>query len=210
MQGALTIRTVRPTWSREMDVKIWMKGKDYSVILITAPAREKGVAFLRRKKEVWNWIPTLERSVRLPPSMMTQSWMGTDFTNDDLVKESSIIEDYNHHLLRDTIINGQTCYCIELIPKPDAAVVWGRLMMLVDQVNFLEVQVRFYDEDDLLVSVMNAYDVTRMGGRLIPARVEMIPTTKKNQRTEIIYHWLRFNDPIDEAFFTLDRLRNLN
>ncbi|MFN8688410.1 MAG: outer membrane lipoprotein-sorting protein, partial [Cyclobacteriaceae bacterium] len=99
LQAEMVIRTLRPTWTREMGVKTWMKGGDYAMILITAPAKEKGVAFLKRTKEVWNWVPTLERSIKLPPSMMSQSWMGTDFTNDDLVKESSVVKDYAHTLL---------------------------------------------------------------------------------------------------------------
>jgi outer membrane lipoprotein-sorting protein len=95
-QAEMTIKTTRPTWTREMTVKTWIKGNDYAMILIQAPARDKGTVFLKRKKEVWNWLPTVERSIKLPPSMMSQSWMGTDFTNDDLVKESSIVEDYTH------------------------------------------------------------------------------------------------------------------
>ena len=95
MQAEISIKTIRPTWSREMQCKIWMKGNQLSMIMITSPAKDKGIVFLKKKKEVWNWIPALERTIKLPPSMMSQSWMGTDFTNDDLVKESSIIEDYN-------------------------------------------------------------------------------------------------------------------
>ncbi|HEY0899989.1 MAG TPA: outer membrane lipoprotein-sorting protein, partial [Sphingobacteriaceae bacterium] len=88
LQAELTIRTIRPSWSREMQCKVWAKGTDYSMILIQSPARDKGITFLKRKKEVWNWMPLLERTIKLPPSMMSQSWMGTDFSNDDLVKES--------------------------------------------------------------------------------------------------------------------------
>lgn len=210
LQGEMTIRTIRPTWARDMDISVWIKGKDFSVIQITAPAREKGVAFLKRKKEVWNWVPTLERVIKLPPSMMSQSWMGTDFTNDDLVKESSITEDYEHKLLSDTVISGQDCFQIELIPKTSAAVVWGRLLMYVNRNNFLEVRILFFDEDGKLVNIMNAYDVTNMGGRLVPSRFEMIPQDKKNQRTEIIYRKLVFDKDIQDTFFTLDQLRHLN
>ena len=97
--ASITIQTIRPNWTREMSVKAWTKGKDLTLILVLAPAKEKGVVFLKRKKEVWNWIPSIERNIKMPPSMMSQSWMGTDFTNDDLVKEASIIEDYSHSFL---------------------------------------------------------------------------------------------------------------
>jgi outer membrane lipoprotein-sorting protein len=209
MQGELTIKTIRPSWSREMGVKTWMKGQDLSMILITAPAKDKGTSFLKRKKEVWNWIPTLERSIKLPPSMMSQSWMGTDFTNDDLVKESSVIEDYQHTLSGDTLIRGMECYIVQMIPKPEAAVVWGKIIMCVEKRYFTEVHARFYDEDETLINIMNSYDLKMMGGRMIPARVEMIPVDKKNQRTEIHYKNLVFDKPIDDNFFSLQQLKNL-
>lgn len=208
-QAELTIRTVRPTWSREMAVRTWMKGESYSVIQILSPAKDRGVAFLKRKKEVWNWIPTLERSIKLPPSMMSQSWMGTDFTNDDLVKESSMVEDFTHAFVQDSTIQGNSCYGIELIPHPEAAIVWGKLVMYIDKKNFLELYTKFYDEDGALVNIMTAHDVKMMGGRLIPTRIEMIPTDKKNQKTEIIYKNIVFNKPIDDNFFTLAQLRSL-
>ena len=209
LQADMLIRTVRPTWTREMGVKTWMKGNAYAMILITSPAKDKGVAFLKRKKEVWNWVPTLERSIKLPPSMMSQSWMGTDFTNDDLVKESSVVEDYVHSHAGDTLIRNVECYIIQMIPKPEAAVVWGKLKMYVDKKNFVEVHMKFYDEDGSLVNIMNSLEIKTMGGRLIPTRVEMIPMDKKNQKTEIIYSNLVFDKPIDENFFTLQQMRNL-
>ena len=138
-QVELTIKTIRPTWTRSMDVKAWMKGNDYSMILIQSPAKDKGIVFLKRKKEVWNWLPSLERTIKLPPSMMSQSWMGTDFTNDDLVKESSIVNDYNHSIAGDTIIQERTCYIIQMIPKPEAAVVWSKMIVWIDKKDFLEI-----------------------------------------------------------------------
>jgi outer membrane lipoprotein-sorting protein len=209
LQAEMVFKTFRPTWTREMGVKTWAKGKDFAMIQITAPAKDKGVAFLKRKKEVWNWVPTLERSIKLPPSMMSQSWMGTDFTNDDLVKESSIIDDYTHTLRADTVIRGITCYTIHLTPKPGAAVVWGKLMMYVNKEHFVEVLVKFFDEEGVLVSTMNTLEIKMMGGRMIPVRIEMIPEDKKNQKTEIIYTNLVFDKPIDDAFFTLQQLKNL-
>jgi outer membrane lipoprotein-sorting protein len=179
------------------------------MILITAPAKDKGIAFLKRKKEVWNWVPTLERSIKLPPSMMSQSWMGTDFTNDDLVKESSVVEDYEHTLLGDTLIRNTDCFIIQMIPKPEAAVVWGKLKMYVDKKNFVEMHMKFYDEDGSLVNIMNSLEIKMMGGRLIPTRVEMIPMDKKNQKTEIVYSNLIFDKPIDEGFFTLQQMKSL-
>lgn len=209
-QAEMVIKTTRPTWTREMTVKTWMKGSDFAMILIQSPVKDKGTVFLKRKKEVWNWLPTLERSIKLPPSMMTQSWMGTDFTNDDLVKESSVVEDYDHTLAGDTLIGGKSCYIIQMIPKPEAAVVWGKIMVCIDKKDYLELHSRFYDEDGTLTNSMNAYDIKEMDGRVIPTRIEMIPEDKKNQKTEIIYRRIVFNRTIEDAFFTLDKMRNLN
>jgi outer membrane lipoprotein-sorting protein len=208
-QSEMTIRTVRPTWTREMSVRTWISGTDYAMIHILSPAKDKGTVFLKRKKEVWNWLPTLERSIKLPPSMMTQSWMGTDFTNDDLVKESSVVLDYDHHLLGDTTVAGKRCYRIEMIPKPEAAVVWGKIIVSIDKGDYLQLHTVFYDDDGVEVNTMSAYDVKMMDGRLIPTRLEMIPADKKNHKTEIIYTRIQFNRPIPDNFFTMDRMRNI-
>lgn len=205
--GELTIKTIRPSWTRAMDVKVWVKGTDYSMIRIQSPAKDKGIVFLKRKKEVWNWMPSLERTIKLPPSMMSQSWMGTDFTNDDLVKESSILNDYNHSIAGDTIIGDRNCYIILMIPKPEAAVVWGKLLVCIDKKDFIELHTRFYDEEGKLINIMNASDIKLMDGRLIPTRFEMLPTDKKNQRTEMIYKKILFNRPIEDGFFTTEKMK---
>lgn len=209
-QAEMIIQTVRPTWTREMRVKTWLKGERYAMILIKTPVKDKGVSFLKRDKEVWNWIPSLERSIKLPPSMMSQSWMGTDFTNDDLVKESSTVEDYDHTFAGDTVINGRNCYIIKMIPKPEAAVVWGKLIMCIDKLDFIELHARFYDDEGELINTMNASEVKRMDGRLIPTHLEMIPADKKGQKTVLIYSSVVFNKPLPDTFFTLQQIKNLN
>src|SRR5665648_297010 len=126
--GSFSMTIQRPTWSRTISMKSWSLGTDYSLIYVTAPAKEKGQVFLKRKNEMWNWVPTIERMIKIPPSMMMQSWMGSDFTNDDLVKESSIVVDYTQKLLGKEKVRGMDCYKIELIPLPDAAVTWGKII----------------------------------------------------------------------------------
>lgn len=209
-QAQITIQTVRPTWSREMTVKTWMKGTDFAMILVQSPAKDKGIIFLKRKKEVWNWMPSLEKIIKLPPSMMSQSWMGTDFTNDDLVKESSLLNDYDHSISGDTIIGNRNCYIIQLLPKPQAAVVWGKLLVCIDKKDFLELHTRFYDEDGSLINTMNASDVKMMDGRLIPTRFEMIPADKPNQKTVMLYIAVIYNRHLDDAFFTTEKMKILN
>lgn len=206
----LLIRTVRPNWTRELSVKTWMKGTNFAMIQVLSPAKEKGIVFLKRKKEVWNWIPALERTIKLPPSMMTNSWMGTDFTNDDLVKESSAVEDYTHTILKDTLIAQNACYLIEFLPKPNTAVVWGKLLVAIDKQHFIERYTAFYDEAGKLINIMLADELKIMDGRFIPTHMQMIPMDKKGHKTELYYKSIYFNKDIEDAFFTTDKIKKLN
>lgn len=204
--ATMTIQTVRPNWTREMSVKAWTKGNDHVVILVTAPAREKGVVFLKRDKEIWNWIPGIERNIKMPPSMMSQSWMGTDFTNDDLVKESSILDDYDHLLLGEAVIDNRPCYRIQLNPKPAAAVIWGKILLWIDKKDALMLHAEYYDEDDILVNTMHSSDIRMLGGRLLPGKMEMVPADKPGHKTVLLYSSLTFDIPMEDAFFTVQNM----
>ncbi|MDX1942785.1 MAG: outer membrane lipoprotein-sorting protein [Saprospiraceae bacterium] len=208
-QGEMKMTLVRPTWKREMSMRVWSKGDDYSLILVTAPARDKGTAFLKREKEIWNWQPTIDRTIKLPPSMMSQSWMGSDFTNDDLVRESSTVNDYTHKILGSEKIDGRDCYKIELIPKEDAAVVWGKIIIWIDKKDFMQMKVEFYDEDNYLVNTMLGKNVKMLGGKLLPAVMEVIPADKPNQKTMIEYISLEFDKPINESFFSVQNMKKV-
>lgn len=204
--ASITIQTVRPNWSREMTLKSWSKGNDWSMILVTAPAKDKGIVYLKRKKEVWNWIPSIERNIKLPPSMMSQSWMGTDFSNDDLVKEASVIEDYEHKIVGEELVDGRNCYVIELLPKASAAVIWGKITMSIDKKDYLMLKVTYFDEDNELVNTMQCSDIKTMGGKLLATRMEMIPADKKGNKTVLIYNSLEFDKPIADTFFTTQNM----
>jgi outer membrane lipoprotein-sorting protein len=208
-QADITIKIIRPTWSRDMNMKAWTKGDDYSMILVTSPAKEKGTVFLKRIKEVWNWIPTIERNIKLPPSMMSQSWMGTDFTNDDLVKEASSVADYIHKHLGKESITGKDCYKIEMIPKPSAAIVWEKVIVWIDTTDFLQLKAEFYDEDGELVNIMNSGDVKELGGRKVTTKIEMFPVDKKGNSTVIIYNDIVFDKEINDNFFTTRNMKQL-
>lgn len=209
LKAEIVVKTIRPTWTREMHCKLWLKGNDLAMILVQEPIRDKGISFLKKKKEVWNWLPTLERNIKLPPSMMSQSWMGTDFTNDDLVRESSIVEDYNHKVIGDTLIRERNCYIIQMIPKAEAAVIWSKVILCIDKKDFLELHSRFYDEEGELINTMNSYDIKLMHDRIIPTRFEMIPSDKKGQKTEMIYEKVEYNIPIVEDFFSVAQMKTL-
>ena len=208
-EGEMTMIIERPTWSREVSMKNWSLGNEYSLIYITAPAKEKGQVFLKREKEMWNWVPNIERMIKIPPSMMMQSWMGSDFTNDDLVRESSIVNDYTHKLVGEEIIDGYNCYKAELIPLDDAPVVWGKVIIWVSKEDYYWLKAEYYDEDGYLVNTENLSEVKQMDDRKIPTRMEMIPADEPGNKTIIIFKNMKFSVKIDESFFSQQNMKRI-
>lgn len=198
----VTMTVVKTDWSRTIGMKMWALEPDYAMIYITEPARDKGSVTLKRKKEVWNWIPAAQKVIKIPPSMMLQSWMGSDFTNDDLVKESSVVNDYTHTIVGEENFNGYDCYKIVSVPKPDAGVVWGKLLIWVAKNEYFQLKVEFFDEDDFIVKTYLGDDIKEMGGRIIPTYWEMIPMDKPGEKTVFIYNKIEFNFNVDESFFS--------
>lgn len=207
--STLKMTIVRPSWKREMIMKSWAKGDEYSLILVTAPARDKGTAFLKREQEMWNWQPTIDRTIKMPPSMMSQSWMGSDFTNDDLVKQSSIVVDYNHKLLGKETIEGRECYKLELIPLEEAAVVWGKILIWIDSQEYMQMKTEFYDEDFYLVNTMLGKEVKELGGKLLPSILEVIPADEEGHKTIIEYMSLDFGSEIQDSFFSIQNMKRV-
>lgn len=205
----MRMTTVRPRFTREVTMKTWTKGENFSLIQITGPARDKGTAFLKRGKEIWNYVPNIDRMIKMPPSMMSQSWMGSDFSNDDLVRESSTIDDYSHRIVRSEKYNGYDCWVLELIPKPESSIVFGKVLIWVAKDLYLQLKVENYDENDVLVSTILFDNIRNMGGRKIPTRMEVIPADKKNHKTVLEYLDARFNIDIKDNFFSQQNLRNL-
>ncbi|MCB9497710.1 MAG: outer membrane lipoprotein-sorting protein [Fibrobacteria bacterium] len=205
----VSIQVVRPDWKREMSVESWGQGSENALTLVTAPAKDKGSAFLKRGREVWSWLPKVERVVKLPPSMMSQSWMGTDMTNDDFVKESSVVDDYDHAFVGVDTLLGLPCHVVELVPKPGAPVVWGKIRMSIDDKDRMQLLVEFFDEDGLLVNTLRATEVGMLGGRRLPTRLEMLPHDKPGQKTGIHYLSAEFDKPIDDRVFSVRHLSEL-
>jgi len=205
----VTIRIVRPAWSREMGMKIWSKGNDLALILVTGPAKDRGISFLKKKKEVWNWIPSIERNIKLPPSMMSQSWMGTDFTNDDLVKEASMVDDYVHSFIGEEAIRGRPCHKILMVPKAEAAVVWGKVILWVDKADFIVMRAEYYDEDGELVNTLVTDSVAVLGGRLLPSVMSMQPADEPDNRTILEYRALVFDKPLADDFFSTRNMQTV-
>ncbi len=205
----LSMKIIKPEWTREMRMKVWALEPDFTLVLITAPARDKGTVTLKRKQEVWNYLPSVRRTIKIPPSMMLQGWMGSDFTNDDLVRQSSIVVDYEHKLAGMEKLDGYDCYKIEMIPKPEAGVVWGKVLIWITRKGFMQLKAEYYDEDAVLVKTMRGSDIRKLGGRTFPTRWAMIPNDKPGQRTVLIYHDIRFNPKIKSSFFSLQNMKRL-
>ncbi len=208
-QAEMTMTIVRPDWTRSMSMKSWSKGDDYALMLITAPARDAGTATLKRGNEVWNWAPRIERTIKLPRSMMSQSWMGSDFTNNDLVQEVSIIDDYDHRVLKDSTVEGRACWKIELIPHEDAAIVWGKIYSWIDKADYLTLRSEFYDEDGYLINVMQSSNIRTMGGRTFATRLEMIPVEEDGHKTVMEYQSISFDGALADDFFSVQNMKRV-
>jgi len=205
--SAMNMEIIRPTWSRKISFKSWSKTTELSLSFVTAPKKEEGQSFLKRGKEMWNWNPTINRMIKLPPSMMSQGWMGSDFTNDDLLNEASIVTDYRHKMSGHEKIDEKECYIIELEPKENAAVVWGKVIMWISKDEFLQLKTEFYDEENKLIKTQHAFNIKKMGGRVIPTRFELIPADKPGNKTVVTLESVEFNRPIPDQFFSQQNMK---
>ncbi len=206
----MTISIIRPKWSKDMKMKAWSKGSDYSVSVIESPAKEKGTVFLMREKEVWNYLPTIDRTIKFPPSMMLQNWMGTDLTNDDLVKQSSMVTDYDKKIIGEEQKEGYPCWKIELLPEENAAVVWGKIIIWIDKKEYMQMQTDFYDEDGFLVNQMIASDVKTFVNKILPSKLTVVPLDKPGQSTVITYSQWKFDITISEQYFTTNYMKRIH
>jgi len=206
----MKIDVIRPTWKREMQLKTWAKGSSFSMVLITAPKRDQGQVFLKNKKQVWSYIPKFNRITKLPPAAMSQSWMGTDLSNDDLVRESNKVEEFEYILKSDTIIDGLPCYHVKLIPNEGTDIIWGKLELFIDKVDFITLRNEMYDEDGVLVNVLNSSEIKMMSGIKIATKIEMIPVEKKGEKTVMTIIKLDTNVDLDPNFFSKQNMKRVN
>lgn len=205
--GLYEMTVTTPSWTRTLEMKAWESSREKTFIRILAPARERGNATLRRGVEMWNYLANVERVIKIPPSMMLQSWMGSDFTNDDLVKESSIVEDYDHTNLGEVALDGTAVFKVEAIPKEDAPVVWGKVMYWVRVEDSVPLREEFYSERGELIRVLRFSDVREMGGRTIPTRWEMTPVKRAGRKTVFRIKEMEFNSEIPAEVFTLRNMK---
>ncbi|MEZ4528783.1 MAG: outer membrane lipoprotein-sorting protein [Desulfobacterales bacterium] len=196
----------RPEWKREMTLQGWTRGESDSLFFITAPARDEGNGTLKKGREMWTYNPKVSRVIKLPPSMMSQSWMGSDFSNNDLARSDSLLYDYVHTLEGKEMHEGKTVWVIKSLPKPDAPVLWGmqRLKIREDQIMISQ---EFFDEDMKSVKILTAWQMEMMGGRLFPRFTKMRKTETEDAYTLLEYRKLEFLDHLPDDLFTLSALR---
>ncbi len=202
-----TMKVTTAHWTRSLDMEIWTKGKDKSLIRILAPKKEKGTTTLRSGNDIWNYLPKVKRVIKLPSSMMAASWMGSHFTNDDLVKESRMAEDYTFELTFSGMREGQEILEVTCHPKPEAAVVWGKVVVRALRESYLPLLIEYYDEDLRLARTMRFSEVGQLGDRRLPTLVTMVPQDKREESTIIKYKEFEFDLDLDDDFFSLRTLQ---
>jgi outer membrane lipoprotein-sorting protein len=208
--STMEMTVVRPTWERTFEFKSWSEGRENSLTLITAPARDAGQTFLKRGQEMWDWNPAISRLIKLPPSMMSQGWMGSDYTNDDILKESSVVNDYTHEIEGEEMIEGRLCYRIKMVAKPEASVVWGHQVRWIDKKDLLMLKAELYDEDGYLVRTELGTDIKTMDGRLITTVLELLPADEKGNKTVVRIKDIKFNVPIEDSFFSQQNMKRIH
>jgi len=208
-KGSMKMTVVRPTWSREVTMKSWSMTDEYYLILITEPVKDKGQTFLKRQTDMWNWMPSISKMIKIPPSMMSQSWMGSDFTNDDLVKMNSYVNQYTHEIVGSEMIEDYDCHIVELIPKPTAPVVWGKVKVWISKEEFYQLRLEFYDEDEVMVNHQVCSDIKQFNDRKLPAKMVMTPVDEPGNQTIIEMLDTEYNIDIDESFFSQQNMKKI-
>ncbi|MGQ1948463.1 outer membrane lipoprotein-sorting protein [Geofilum sp. OHC36d9] len=205
----MSMAIVRPKYTRTIEFKNWSLKRDYFMTYITAPAKDKGQVFMKYKTEMWNYTPSINRMIKLPPSMMSQGWMGSDYSNDDLVKQSSVVTDYNHTLIGEETIDGRMCYKIEMIPHQTSNIVWGKVLIWVDKALFISMKAAYYDEENYLVRTEYGKDIKTFDGRKLTSVIEIIPADEPENKTIITIKSMDFDVDVKESFFTQQNMKRI-
>lgn len=202
----MEMEIITPHWQRKLKIKAWSSQMDRTFLRILEPRKERGMATLRIENEMWNFLPKTNKVMKIPPSMMMGSWMGSDFTNDDLVKEYTFIDDYDFEMAEIDQPQEGILY-VKCIPHEGLPIVWGHILLAVREKDYLPVWQKYYDEKGKLMREMLFKEIKKFGKREIPSIMELIPTQKENQKTIIRYLEAEFDIALDKDTFTLRNLR---
>ena len=205
--GEMTMTITTAHWQRTLAVEFWSRGQDKSLTRILAPKKEKGTASLRVGTEMWNYLPKVKRVIKVPSSMMSASWMGSHFTNNDVVKRNRMAEDYSFEQTFAGERGGEQVIEVTCVPHPDAAVVWGQVEVVVRRDDLLPLAVRYYDERLELARTMAFSDVADLGGRQLPTRMTVVPADEPEESTVVEYRTIDFDPELDDDLFSLRSLQ---
>lgn len=206
----MTMTIKRPEWERSYNMQSWSLGNEYYIIYIISPAHEQGQVFMKNENNMWNWIPSINRIIKIPPSMMMQSWMGSDFTNDDIMRANSIVEDYTHKIIGEEIIKEYDCYKIELNPLPDAPVVWGKIISWISKSDFFQLRNEYYDDYLELVNVAISSEIEWMDNIKIPTLLTIFPIKEPHKKTELKINFQDFDIPfITKSYFSQQNMKKI-
>jgi outer membrane lipoprotein-sorting protein len=203
----MTMTIHRPDWERSMTLETWSKGDKLSLVRVLQPQRDAGNATLLNDNAMWTYTPKINRVIKIPSSMMSQSWMGSDFSNKDIAKSTDIIDQYDHELTHVETHDGNTFYTVTAIPHDDAAIVWGKEVLVIRD-DFVLMEEQYWDQDGVLVKTLNTLDVAEMGGRAVARVMRMSHSDKPQEWTEIVAHRIEFDIDLPDTLFTLSNLRN--
>ena len=211
IRGNASIATVtmtihRPDWERTMKIKTWTRGKKDSLFYIQSPPKDHGNGTLKKSREMWMYNPKVNRVIKVPPSMMSQSWMGSDFSNNDLAKSDSFVNDYIHSITGTETHEGKKVYIIQSMPKADAPVIWGMQVLKIRE-DLIWLSQEFFDEDLKSVKIMTLLEIQLMGGKLYPKVWRMRETDTEDRYTQLTYTSLTFKSDLPDSLFTLTSLR---
>ena len=205
--GILTLSVKTSNWQRSLTLEQWSKGNDMHLLKVLKPKKEKDLATLRVDNNVWNYMPKVKRVVKIPSSMMSSSWMGSHFTNDDLVKQSRMVIDYDFSITYEGLRDGVDIVEISCIPKKNAAVVWGKVEVIVYRNDFIPLNIVYYDEDLKLSRTLKFSNIQVLGGKKIPLQMKMMPTEEPEESTAILWEKIEFDLAIKDDFFSLRKLQ---
>jgi len=205
----MTMSIVRPKYTRSISLKCWALEKKYFMAYVISPIREKGQVVMKYNNEIWQYTPSINRTIKLPISMMSQGFMGSDYSNDDLVHESSIVNDYNPTLTNSEKIDNRDCYKINMIPKPESNIVWGKVIFWVDKKYFVVIKAEYYDEENYLVRTMYGKEIKYFSDRFLTSVMETIPSDEPENKTVVTIKKAQFNIGIKKEIFSLQNMKRI-
>ncbi len=205
-RGLIEMRVTTPEYTRTLEMESWWVGNEKALIVIKSPAKERGNKTLKLHNEMWNYLRNTETTIKIPPSMMLQSWNGSDFTNDDLVRESNLNDDYTAKVISEESVNEADCWKIELIPKPEAPVVWGKLYYWVRKIDYLPSIVQYFDEEGKEIRYMEFLEIKQFGKRKLPSIWTMHSNIKENSSTYFKIIEMEFDIKISDRIFSFQEL----